>query len=314
MNKSTLTLLFIGLASALFFSSTFLLNRYIALDGGHWFWSASLRYIYMLIFLLFGFIIFKGYDYLKDLLAEFFTNYIFWSVTGSIGFGIFYALISYVASESPAWVVATTWQFTIIASLIILTFFNKKISQVVKRLIWMVFLGIMIVNLGFMEIEDIQSQVFNIFLIIVAAFAYPIGNQMVWEVQNGRKSLPKVNHEIVKNTFSKVFLLSLGSIPFWIILSLFVDHGLPSINQAVNIIYVAIFSGIIATTLFLYARSKAKNSTQIAVVDATQSTEVIFTLVIEMLFLGVSLPSTLSLFGIVLVIVGLVWLCFANEN
>ena len=41
-----------GALAALFFSSTFVLNRAMSLDGGPWVWSASLRYAFMLPILL----------------------------------------------------------------------------------------------------------------------------------------------------------------------------------------------------------------------------------------------------------------------
>jgi hypothetical protein len=44
-------------------------------------------------------------------------------VAWSIGFGGFYALICFSADYSPSWVIATTWQFTIIASLFVLMLF-----------------------------------------------------------------------------------------------------------------------------------------------------------------------------------------------
>ena len=34
-----------------FFSSTFVLNELMASQGGHWFWSASLRYVFMWLLL-----------------------------------------------------------------------------------------------------------------------------------------------------------------------------------------------------------------------------------------------------------------------
>jgi drug/metabolite transporter (DMT)-like permease len=301
MKTNTYSILFIGLLSALFFSSTFILNRYIAIDGGHWFWSATLRYIYMVLILIVGFIVLKGYDYFRNLMIDFFRNFIFWSITGSIGFGVFYALICYVSDSSPAWVVATTWQFTIIASLIVLSFFGRKIPSSIYFSILIIFTGILVVNFAFINIENLQTQVVNIFLMIIASFAYPIGNQLVWEHQND------------KTSFEKVFLLSLGSFPFWIILSLFFDVGLPSSSQYTSIFVVAILSGIMATSLFLYARSKAQNSSQIALIDATQSTEVIFTLTIEMIFLSVIVPSFMMMNGILCVIVGMLLLAYLNK-
>ncbi|MDN5782447.1 MAG: hypothetical protein L0H23_10590, partial [Luteimonas sp.] len=42
----------IALASALFFTLTYVLNRASATDGGHWAWTASLRYLITLPLLL----------------------------------------------------------------------------------------------------------------------------------------------------------------------------------------------------------------------------------------------------------------------
>ena len=40
-------LILLGLLAGAFFSSTFILNELMSNAGGHWFWSASLRYIFM---------------------------------------------------------------------------------------------------------------------------------------------------------------------------------------------------------------------------------------------------------------------------
>jgi len=42
----------IALLAALFFTFTYVLNRAIATDGGHWAWTASLRYLLTLPMLL----------------------------------------------------------------------------------------------------------------------------------------------------------------------------------------------------------------------------------------------------------------------
>ena len=42
----------IALLSALFFTTTYVLNRAAAVDGGHWAWTASLRYLFTLPLLL----------------------------------------------------------------------------------------------------------------------------------------------------------------------------------------------------------------------------------------------------------------------
>lgn len=65
-------LILIGLLAGLFFSSTFILNRVMSLEGGHWVWSASLRYGYMILFLSVWFLLFKGPGELKRVLQVFF--------------------------------------------------------------------------------------------------------------------------------------------------------------------------------------------------------------------------------------------------
>ena len=42
----------LGLLSALFFAVTFVFNRLMAIQGGHWIWSASLRFFWMTPILL----------------------------------------------------------------------------------------------------------------------------------------------------------------------------------------------------------------------------------------------------------------------
>jgi uncharacterized membrane protein len=59
----------------------------------------------------------------------------------------------------------------------------------------------------------------------------------------------------------------------------------------------------------LYARSKAANGGQIAGVDATQATEVIFSLIGGVLLLGTSMPSVMSWIGIAMVSIGIVLFC-----
>jgi drug/metabolite transporter (DMT)-like permease len=141
--------------------------------------------------------------------------------------------------------------------------------------------------------------------VLIAAFCYPIGNQMVWEAQKGRKYLPHIQSPLVGNPFNRVFLLSLGSVPFWVVLVAIQTPPFPSNGQLVNTALVALFSGVCATSLFLYARNQAKKASQLAAVDATQSSEVIFALLGEVSILKAPLPNIPALVGIVVVFVGL---------
>ena len=88
-HRDMIRLMVAGLAAGLFFSATFVLNRAMSLDGGHWYWSASLRYAYMALLLGAGLVVFKGPGYFGRVMAELVRHWLFWTISGSIGFGCF---------------------------------------------------------------------------------------------------------------------------------------------------------------------------------------------------------------------------------
>lgn len=305
-------IMLLGLLAGLFFSSTFILNRAMSLEGGHWFWSASLRYGYMFVMLVMGLTIISGPPYLRRLAGEFVRNWRFWVISGSIGFGGFYSLICFAADFAPGWVVATTWQLTIIASLVVLLGFGRTFSPQIWLFSLVVFSGVLLVNISQMETTDFTRLLLGVVPVLGAAFCYPLGNQLVWEAQNGHHRLPQVDGQLLRNGFAKVLLLTTGSIPFWTILGVLVKPAPPSGGQLISVALVAVFSGIAATTLFLNARHQASRASQLAAVDATQSSEVLFALGGEILFLGAGLPSGSALAGILITITGLI--AFATHD
>jgi drug/metabolite transporter (DMT)-like permease len=298
-------LIAIGLLAGLFFSSTFVLNRLMSLEGGHWVWSAALRYAYMILFLLGWQSLSRGVGGPQRIFRIFFRHWAFWTVAGSIGFGGFYALICFSADHAPGWVIATTWQLTIIASLVVLTGFGRTFPKKVWAFSSIVFLGVLLVNTSHISLSRIPDALAGSIPVLMAAFCYPTGNQLVWEARNGHPRLPRIDDPLVENPFVKVLLLSLGSVPFWLVLVALNRPPLPSAGQLVNTALVALFSGICATSLFLYARSKSKQGSELAAVDATQSSEVIFAMIGEIVLIGAALPGAAAVAGIVLVFTGL---------
>jgi len=306
-NSSTF-LLIIGLLAALFFSATFLINRAISLDGGHWYWSATLRFFYTILFLGIGFIFFKGINYFKEVMKEYFAHFKFWTLSGTIGFGFFYSLICFAADFSPGWVVATTWQLTILASLFVLHYFGQKLSKKIWFFTFVIFIGITLVNLSHFDISNIDNILLGFVPVLIAAISYPLGNQLVWEEKKKRREENDKNLYILKNAFVKVFLLTLGSFPFWIILFFFTDANLPSQGQYINVALIAFLSGVIATSLFLYARSLANTSSKLVAVDASQSGEVFFALLGEIVFLNAAFPNEIGIIGVLITVSGLILL------
>ena len=301
-----LRLLLLGTLSSAFFSTTFVLNELMSVSGGHWLWSASLRYIFMIALLMLIITFQSGISKLKELYTLFIDYYKFWIVSGTIGFGFFYALICFAADYSPAWVVASTWQFTVVATLFVLIGFKRSFPKRVWGFSLMIFIGVCLVNLSHIEDFNLIQLLIGGIPVLIASFCYPFGNQLVWEAKNGGyKSIPDISSPLLSNAFNKVLLMSVGSIPFWVVLVLILMPSSPSGFQVLNTFFVAIFSGVLATSVFLYTRSLAQNSKEIAGVDATQASEVIFALIGGYMLLGTQNLSSLSVVGIGLILIGL---------
>jgi len=302
-----LKLILLGVLSGGFFSSTFIINELMRVQGGHWLWSATLRYMFMIFFLVITILVSGGIRQLAGVVRLFFANWLFWIGAGGIGFGAFYGLVCFAADYSPGWVIAATWQFTIVASLFVLLLFGRSFPKRVWFFSLMIFAGVIIVNLSEADGLDLHKLLMGGLPVIVASFCYPLGNQLVWEASNGRSGrLPEITSPFLRNPLHKVLLMSLGSVPLWVVLVFIVQPPAPSVFQVTNTALVALFSGLIATTIFLFARSRAVSSSELAGVDATQSSEVVFALIGGILLLHTPLPGPVPVFGIVLIMAGLI--------
>jgi len=130
---------------------------------------------------------------------------------------------------------------------------------------------------------------------------------MVWEALQGHNPrLPHISHPILENSIARVLLLTIGSLPFWLALILITRPPLPSSGQLLSTALIALLSGVIATSIFLYARQLCQHPYEIAAVDATQSMEMVFSLIGEVLFLKGVWPGYTGLAGVGLTVIGLV--------
>lgn len=117
------------------------------------------------------------------------------------------------------------------------------------------------------------------------------------------------------DTFQRVLGMTLASLPFWLIVAAYGwwSDGLPTAGQTVQSFIVPVSSGIIATVLFFWATDMVRDNPQkLAAVEATQSGEVIFALLGEIVLLSGVFPSLLSFAGLFIIIAGMVLHTFAS--
>ncbi len=298
----------LGILAALFFAVTFILNRSMDLDGGSWLWSASLRYFFMLPFLILIVYWRKGWKPLAHEMKSQPSRWILWSF---VGFVLFYAPLTFAASYGPGWLISGTWQFTIIAGVLLAPLFVIKIgNQTIRQKIpllslfisCVILLGIVLIHVPHAQSVTIETLLLGILPVILAAFAYPLGNRKMMDVVGGRL-----------DTYQRVLGMTIASLPAWILLAIYAlfTVGLPSMSQTIQSLIVALSSGVIATVLFFIATDRVREDQgKLAAVEATQSTEVLFVIIGEMILLSIPLPDTFALIGIAIIIIGMLFHSF----
>ena len=299
----------LGMVASLFFATTFVLNRAMELGGGYWIWSAALRYFFMVIPLL-VLVIWRGN--LRGLWQEMGARPLAWLLWSTVGFGIFYAPLCFAAAYQPGWLVASSWQITIIAGALLTPLFVKHspasppqqtaLPRASIAISLLIIGGVLITQFDHLaaDLTNLSGEglLLGFLPVLLAAFAYPLGNRKMMAICGGRL-----------DTFQRVLGMTLASLPFWISLSLYGLNivGGPSAAQLVQSLVVALCSGLIATLLFFKATDLAQGDAHhLAAVEATQSGEVIFALLGEILVLHTLLPSGLALAGMGCIVVGMV--------
>lgn len=283
-----------GITASFFFAFTFILNRSMNLSGGYWLWGACLRYIFMLPMLVLALLPAGGW---KRTMTEIGRDPGAWILWSTVGFGLFYAPLCLASVYGESWFTASCWQLTIVAGILLTPLFGKPVPVKNLLLSSLILAGIFLLMYHPGEMEG-RQMISALAPLLIAAFSYPLGNRKMMQLCGNHLS-----------TLERVFGMTLCSMPFWIAAAIYscVRSGLPSGGQIAQSLLVALFSGVVATILFFKATDLVKhNHVQLALIEATQCGEVLFTLFGGILFLHDPLPSLLGVFGILLIVAGMV--------
>ena len=298
----------IGILSALFFAVTFVLNRSMELDGGSWMWSASLRYFFMVPFLVVIVAMRGGLSGVKREMTVAPWLFFIWSF---VAFVLFYGPLTFSAGYSPGWLVAGTWQMTIVAGVLLAPFFTfqtttetgemrtirHRIPAASLVISLIILVGVVLIQIPHAGSVSTKTILLGTLPLVIAAFSYPLGNRKMMNLVGRRLDM-----------FQRVLAMTLMTIPIWLLLAGYaaVTVGLPSLSQVVQSLVVSVSSGVIATSLFFMATDMVQHDQgKLAAVEATQSVELIFAMLGEMLLLSMPLPGALSLVGVLVIIGGM---------
>ncbi|CAH0417994.1 multidrug resistance efflux transporter family protein [Periweissella ghanensis] len=306
--------IFLGILAALFFSLTFLLNQLNLQAAGYWLWVASLRYLWMLpMIALLGTIPQLHADFAKVWRAIKAAPW-YWLGWSNVCFVLFYVPLTWSAQFLPGWLVSSLWQLTIIFGVLTTplmkvadsTGIAQRLTIPRNKIKWMlvILVGITLTTLQAQGLHGVNRGFgWAILAILMAAICYPLGNRQIG-IRYGHF-----------NGLERVFGMLLATYPTFIVLSIisYLRVGRPDSATLLSTFGVALASGVIATVLFFHATALAgQNMETLATVEATQSFEVIFTVLLGLLFLGHALPSHLQMVGLLIMLLGIIGINFTG--
>lgn len=304
MNPGRRALLAIALSllSALCFTATYVLNRAAAVDGGHWAWTAALRYLFVLPLLLPLMPWQGGIAPVTKAIRAAPEAWLLWS---GIGFVLFYMLLSYAAASGPSWLIAASFQTTVVAGMLCAPLLyddaRARIPRAALGVGVLIIAGVLLMQFGHARGTLDAKGWIALLCVVASAFAYPLGN---------RGLLLHLERKGVElNATQRVFGLTLASQPAWLALAAWawLQAGPPSASQLWLALGVAISAGVVATILFFQATGMVRNNaTALGAAEAMQAAEVLFAMLLGVAFLGEAWPRGQALAGAALVVAGIV--------
>ena len=121
-----------------------------------------------------------------------------WLLWSFVGFGLFYAPLTFAAAYSPGWLIAGTWQITIISGALLAPLFYETIQThhgVIQArakipfkglsMSLIILLGIILMQLEHTSQIPLKVTLMGVVPVLIASFAYPLGNRKMMEVTNG---------------------------------------------------------------------------------------------------------------------------------
>jgi drug/metabolite transporter (DMT)-like permease len=292
----------ISLIAALFFTSTYVLNRAIATGGGHWAWSAALRYFFTLPLLL---PLMRWQGGTAPVHAAIRAQPLAWLRCSVIGFVLFCACLTFAADSAPAWLIAGSFQITVIAGMLLAPLLYRDARRRIPRralaLGSLVFGGVLLMQFGHFDGALDRAAWIALAAVVVAAFAYPLGNRMLLlHLERSGESL---------NATQRVYGMTLVSQPVWWLVAGWAwwQAGWPGGEQMLLAAGVALGSGVIATVLFFQATGLVRNHpTALGATEAMQGAEILFATALGVLLLGEHWPQGSAAWGAAMVFIGIV--------
>jgi drug/metabolite transporter (DMT)-like permease len=300
--RRSLAAIGVALLAALFFTFTYVLNRAMANADGHWAWTASLRYLLTLPMLL---PLMHWQGGMGPAWRALRAHPVAWLAYSAVGFVVFYLLLAYAADSGPSWLVAGSFQFTVVAGLLCAPFLyrdsRRRIPRAALAVGVVILAGVLLLQFGTAHGALDRAGWIALACVLGSAVLYPLGNRLLL------LHLERTGEAL--NATQRVFGMTLASQPSWLLVAAFAWQraGAPSPGQLWLAGGVALSAGVIATILFFHATGMVRdNPAALGAAEAMQAAELLFATVLGVTFLHEPWPRGIALWGALLVVAGIV--------
>jgi drug/metabolite transporter (DMT)-like permease len=228
-----------------------------------------------------------------------------WLLWSGIGFVLFYVTLSYAAASGPSWLIAGTFQLTVVAGMLCAPLLyrdaRRRIPPAALVCGLIAVAGVLMMQLAQAGGRLDRAGWVAMACVAVSAVAYPLGN---------RGLLLHLEHAGIElDATQRVFGLSLASLPLWLPLMAWAQlhAGAPPLRQVALAGGVALGAGIVATVLFFRATGMVRRDpVALAAAEAMQAAEILFATVIGAAWLGEAWPRGVAAFGAGVVVLSIV--------
>src|SRR5690606_32618292 len=290
-SRRALAAVAIALASALFFTLTYVLNRASATGGGHWAWTASLRYLITLPLLL---PLMPWQGGVAPAWRAIRAHPWAWLRCSAIGFVGFYVLLCYAADSGPSWLVAGSFQFTVIAGMLCAPLIyrdaRRRIPRAALAIGAVIVAGVLLLQFGHADGALDRAGWIALACVLGAAVMYPLGNRLLL------LHLERTGEDL--NATQRVIGRTLASQPLWFAIAAFAwpVSWFPSAGHVWLAVGFALIAGVYATILFFQATGMVRdNPAALGAAEAMQAAELLFATVLGVVFLHEAWPRGIAI-------------------
>jgi drug/metabolite transporter (DMT)-like permease len=219
-------------------------------------------------------------------------------------------LLAFAASSGPSWLVAGSFQFTVIAGMVCAPFVyrharagdpRKRIPRAALAVGAVILAGVLLMQFGHADGSLDRDGWIALLCVLAAAVLFPLGNRLLL------LHLERIGENL--NATQRVFGMTLASQPLWILVAAgaWWQAGAPPPSQVLLAGGVALSAGVIATILFFQATGMVRgNPVALGATEAMQAAELLVTVLFGVAFLREAWPHGIAAWGAWVVVLGIV--------